>query len=440
MCYKMSKGFRHIIAEGRTVAIMLLCVIATCWLSSCSDSDQQEEEEVLPDSSYAPSRTVMVYMAAENDLSGAAAVDIREMIAGMKDMTLYAHDRLVIFLDDVSLPRIYVLDRNVKAFSLSELNPVKTYTDELNSASASVLSDLVDYVQTYYPADSYGLVMWSHASGWIPSTYSGDTSLSSDTRRRAFGLDNGKNSATRIPGNQMDIADMACALEEKGGVDFILFDACMMQCVENAYELRNAARYIVASPAEIPGPGAYYTTMVRAMFKKDAYADEMVNAYYAQYCNQGNPYGIVISAVNTEHLPAYSAYMKELLAKHKDALFSLPYNSLLNYFRCEEWGFGSPDLFDMQGVMQQILDETEYESWLHEVSKVVNCKHAGYWYSDNEKGKVYINESQCCGLSMFVPRKIYDEYVTMNYNAAFAETGWAQYVWEFEQDKKDGGK
>ena len=197
----MSEINRHIIEIGRTVAIMLLSVVATCWLSSCSDSDGKDEEEVLPDSSYAPSRTVMVYMVAENDLSGAAADDIREMLAGIKDMTLYAHDRLVIFLDDVSLPRIYVLDKNVKAFSLSELNPVKQYREEVNSASAATLSDFVDYVQTYYPASSYGLVMWSHASGWIPSTFSGDNPPVPDSKKRSFGLDNGSNSSLYLQGN-----------------------------------------------------------------------------------------------------------------------------------------------------------------------------------------------------------------------------------------------
>ena len=45
----MSEINRHIIEIGRTVAIMLLSVVATCWLSSCSDSDGKDEEEVLPD-------------------------------------------------------------------------------------------------------------------------------------------------------------------------------------------------------------------------------------------------------------------------------------------------------------------------------------------------------------------------------------------------------
>lgn len=425
----MSEINRHIIELGRTVAIMLLSVVATCWLSSCSDSDGKDEEEVLPDSSYAPSRTVMVYMVAENDLSGAAADDIREMLAGIKDMTLYAHDRLVIFLDDVSLPRIYVLDKNVKAFSLSELNPVKQYREEVNSASAATLSDFVDYVQTYYPASSYGLVMWSHASGWIPSTFSSDNPPVPDSKKRSFGLDNGSNSSLYLQGNQMNIDDMARVLVEKDGVDFILFDACMMQSVENVYELKDAARYIIASPAEIPGPGAYYATMVRAMFKQEAYADAMVDAYYNQYGNSGNPYGIVISAVNTSALPAFSAYMKNLIARYEERLFALDYRLLLNYFHYGEWDYKNTDMFDVRGVMLHLLDEQEYESWQNKMSQVVRCKHSNYWYSFYEKGTVQIEDSQCCGLSMFIPRKIYDDNASMKYNIVFKDTKWAQDVW-----------
>lgn len=408
---------------------MLLSVVATCWLSSCSDSDGKDEEEVFPDSSYAPSRTVMVYMVAENDLSGAAADDIREMLAGIKDMTLYAHDRLVIFLDDVSLPRIYVLDKNVKAFSLSELNPVKQYREEVNSASAATLSDFVDYVQTYYPASSYGLVMWSHASGWIPSTFSSDNPPVPDSKKRSFGLDNGSNSSLYLQGNQMNIDDMARVLVEKDGVDFILFDACMMQSVENVYELKDATRYIIASPAEIPGPGAYYATMVRAMFKQEAYADAMVDAYYNQYGNSGNPYGIVISAVNTSALPAFSAYMKNLIARYEERLWALDYRSLLNYFHYGEWDYKNTDMFDVRGVMLHLLDEQEYESWQNKMSQVVRCKHSNYWYSLYVKKTVQIEDSQCCGLSMFIPRKIYDDNASMKYNIVFKDTKWAQDVW-----------
>ena len=55
-------------------------------------------------------------------------------------------------------------------------------------------------------------------------------------------------------GSKMEIADVAAALDDFPRLDFILFDACFMQAVEVAYELRHVAKYIASSPAEIPNP------------------------------------------------------------------------------------------------------------------------------------------------------------------------------------------
>ena len=410
------------------VATMLLCIVATCWFSSCSDSNELEET-ILPDPSFAQSRTVMVYMVAENDLSRAAAQDINEMLVGIKNARLYPDNRVVIYLDDVSLPRIYVLDQHTEAARLSDLIPVKQYGQDVNSSSAAVFSDFLEYVKTYYPAESYGLVMWSHASGWIPSMFSGDRKDVNESKKRSFGLDNGKNTSAVSSGNQMNIDDMADALLEQGGCDFMLFDACFMQSIEIAYELRNATKHVIASPAEIPGPGAQYATMLPAMFKRDAYADEMVAAYYNQYSQAGNPYGIVVSSVNTAALPSFSAYMKNLVAIHVEKLFALESRPLLNYYRYEEWGKNNPDYFDMQSVMRQILNNEEFAEWMQEASKVIKLKTAGYWYSNHVKDVIRVDESQCCGVSMFVPRSVYDGQTGHEYNEMFINTSWAHSVW-----------
>ena len=86
-------------------------------------------------------------------------------------------------------------------------------------------------------------------------------------------------------------------------------------------------------------------------------------------------------------------------------------------------------MFDVRGVMLHLLDEQEYESWQNKMSQVVRCKHSNYWYSFYEKGTVQIEDSQCCGLSMFIPRKIYDDNASMKYNIVFKDTKWAQDVW-----------
>ena len=97
-----------------TVAAMFL-MVATCSFFACS-KDDETTSFVSP---YAESRTVMVYMAAENSLSSNAITDVREMLEGMRNDTLPESDRLVIFLDDTSMPRIYVVDKNTQAVTLS---------------------------------------------------------------------------------------------------------------------------------------------------------------------------------------------------------------------------------------------------------------------------------------------------------------------------------
>ena len=398
-------------------------IVATCSFFACS-KDDDTSPVVSP---YAESRTVMVYMVAENSLSSNATTDVQEMLVGMNNDTLNVNDRLVIYLDDVKSPRIYVVDKTTKKTLLSDLTPVITCEEDVNSASAEQLGAFVDYVKTHYPAESYGLVMWSHASGWIPSTYSGDRSSGTSSIRKAFGVDNGKNISTKYGGNnghQMEIADMANVLEGKS-FDFIFFDACVMQTIEVAYDLRHATNYLIASPAEIPAPGANYKTMVKAMFSKEDVTTRIMADYEREYRKS---YGLVISSVNTSVLDDYATYMKSIVAHHRSEMMELDASSMLNYIHYGTWTTSFPDFLDMQGVMLKVLDDEEFAQWKAETDKLVTCVHAGYWYSDYPKGKVTIDDAQCCGISMFIPFEKY-AFNSWAFNDEYLKTSWAKAVW-----------
>jgi len=408
--------------------IVAAMFIVAAVFSSCSHDDGPNYN-----TDFVPSRTVMVYMVAESNMADYLNSDIKEMLNGLRQEEFYPNDRIVFYVDDLGLPRIYVADCNTKAISLASMELVKTYDPDLNSASAEQLGEFFRFVKKNYKADSYGLVMWSHGSGWVSSTYSGDYAA---PMRKSFGIDNGKNS-TSLEGHQMNIDDMARVLEDEGGVDFIFFDACFMQCVELAYELRNATPYIIASPAEIPGAGANYETMVPAMFRKD-YVDQMLNAYYERYCVDYTT-GIVISSVNTAAMEGFAAYMKQVIAKYRDSLLEADYTDVLDYYRYGRrdgysytlWGKEYPDYYDMRGVMKNVLSEEDYAEWLEEAQKVVTYLTAGFWYSGYPGGfRTYpIDEEQCCGMSMFVPMEKYDSSIP-NFREDYYSSSWAQDVWE----------
>ncbi|MFV0313354.1 MAG: clostripain-related cysteine peptidase [Dysgonomonas sp.] len=89
----------------------------------------------------------------------------------------------------------------------------------------------------YSLPSSYGLILFSHASGWLPQeTLKNPKSILIDNKR------------------EMDITDFADAIPENY-FDFIIFEACFMAGIEVAYELKDKADYILVSSAEIVSPG-----------------------------------------------------------------------------------------------------------------------------------------------------------------------------------------
>lgn len=80
----------------------------------------------------------------------------------------------------------------------------------------------------------------------------------------------------------MNIEDLKLVLQNAPHFDFIMFDACFMQSVEVAYELRDCCDYYIGFPAENPGPGAAYDRMFPFIFQKGA-AVEMAIGTFAAY-------------------------------------------------------------------------------------------------------------------------------------------------------------
>ena len=81
-----------------------------------------------------------------------------------------------------------------------------------------------------YKAESYGLIYWSHGEGWIPTPLPSTRWIGND---KTGG------------GHYMNIEDLKLVLQNAPHFDFIMFDACFMQSVEVAYELRDCCDYYI---------------------------------------------------------------------------------------------------------------------------------------------------------------------------------------------------
>ncbi len=388
-----------------------VCVSAV----SCSKDEAEDEDTVA-------SRSVLVYIAAENSLNSYASSDINEMLQAKSQ--LEPGENLVLYVDDTDYPRIYVINSNTKAESYSRLTPVKTYPEEMDSADPETFSKVLDYFFSNYKAESYGLVMWSHGSGWVNSP-DNQTTASSQVRRTIC-VDNGHNLAVDY-GSRMEVVDMAAALASYPKFEFILFDACFMQEMEVAYELRDATDYVIGSPAEILASGAPYQNILAPMFADPFRPDSVVYNYYIYY-GVSSMSGVVLSAIKTDEFDGYVAVMNDLLS-HYSFLDESLYADKLNYFlyawnrRLSSGNTSYPDCYDIQGIMVSVLSSEDYAVWKEAFDKLVPYRYASAgWYSIYGK-TMSVEPDQCGGVSMFVPL---EKYSSTSFYDYYSQTAWGK--------------
>ncbi|WP_432713236.1 clostripain-related cysteine peptidase [Pedobacter sp.] len=96
------------------------------------------------------------------------------------------------------------------------------------------------------PANSYWLVLWSHATSWAPPT---------GRKTKSFGSDNNQ---------EMDIIDFRNAIPSD--FEYIMFAACSTGSVEVVYELQEKARYILFSPSAVPSASFPYEAITPHFF------------------------------------------------------------------------------------------------------------------------------------------------------------------------------
>ena len=245
------------------------------FLVCCHKEGILEEEQIT--------RTVIVYMAADNDLSYDAYNDIEEMQNGYAEKGV----NLIVFLDPADeAPHILQIENGSST-------KVRVYP-EFNSASVGQMNQVLMDVINLYPAGSYGLVLWSHGTSWLPS----------GRQLRSFGEDSG---------SQMNIMDLAAALPVH--FDFILLDACLMGSVEVVYELKNKTDYILAPSTETIYSGFPYEQVIPCLIQKVPDLKKAAASYFNYYDRQqGDFRSATISLINTRELERLAAVTNQLIS------------------------------------------------------------------------------------------------------------------------------
>ena len=313
-------------------------------LTSCHKDDEPQTTPYK--------RTVLVYLAADNNLSSFALEDLAEMKEGMAQVS-DGMLHLLVYIDTGSSPRLVELKKqNGQVVE----DVVRTY-DDRNSVGVDetreVFADV--FSNPDFLAEGYGLIYWSHADGWIPY---GQAST------RWVGQDKGDGD------HRMNISELVTILQSVPHLDFLMFDACFMASVEVAYELRSFTDYYVGSPTETPGPGAPYQVLVPMMVADQA-AIRMSNSYFAFYegiytgktPTVDGPWtgGVSICVMRTDALESLAALTAQLLPEEVVDIAALK-EEVFDYDH-KGGGRDYVGYFDLKQLMEQVLDDASYATW-----------------------------------------------------------------------------
>ena len=259
-----------------------------CWSDGVGDAERtivMNEDTVLSVEFSRRSWTIVMYMAADNDLEAAAILDINEMEAadfadsGITVLALV--DRAEGYdgtNGDWTDTRLYEITHDEdgmngniisKRISCNMLGLSDDTDSELNMSDPNVLRNVLNFATKAYPAENYGLVIWGHGTGWrgygtaaVPEhDLSCEQSLSPAVK--AVAIDDYSSSYMTIA--QMHEAISASPFGSSGTagkLGFLGFDTCYGALLETAWEFRNDAKYMVGSENSVPSNGWNYQTFL----------------------------------------------------------------------------------------------------------------------------------------------------------------------------------
>jgi hypothetical protein len=397
------------------ILIVLVCVAL---LSACGKDD---DETKTPQT-----RTVLVYMAGENSLSDYAEEDLKEIMDA--SFLLTEDDQLLVWFDRAKEDELPWLARMVNGQlkdSVSIADMQISDKDEYSS-DPHVFEKVLTYAYGHYPAtQGYGLVLWSHASGWLKAD--------SIAYSRAYGVDNGSNSPYSNNGPLMNFPTIGRILEKQPHLEFIMGDCCNFMCLESIYELRNATDYVVGSPAEIPDPGAPYATVVPEMFKRENAARGIMQKYAECYEDY-----IPLSVAKTSDMEALAEATHDVL-KAIYGRMDTEYpdmTGLIHYYNESPGRFNSNYniFYDAGDFVKQYATDAEYKQWKQVFDRVVVDKTLATSWAVNKSWYIYytdfeVTKEKFHGVSMFVPQDPNYGYYR-RYNNDVKMMAWWWKAWE----------
>ena len=368
--------------------LLLFLPVFCCLLSGCV----KDRERV----SYTPGRTVLVYLGTDNNFSN----EVVEKINTLKDnWDENINGNLFVYADagTTNSPVLVHIYYNKRLGNVADT--IEIYQAE-NSADPATLTRALNKVKEFCPAaSSYGLIVLSHGSGWLPAEMSYPW-----ISVRSVILDQ----STRATNNYMEISDFANAIPYK--LDFIVFDVCFMGSVEVCYELKDKADYVVASPAEVLVPGFAYSTMMQHLFAPVPDVTAVARDFYEYYADRASY--ATVSVMKTNELEGLATVVKDITQQN---------TPLYNLSGIQIFCFGAQKIYsDLEDYFLKLSPENQ-DKIQTALSQCVIYKACTPSYYSMATGVNPINTFS--GLTVYIPQKAYTKA-----NEEYGKLKWAKRI------------
>lgn len=281
----------------------------------------------------------------------------------------------------------------------------KEYT--MNSQIATdpaVMEEVFTDMQTVAPSDSYGLILGSHATGWMKGN---------SVQSKAFGDDSGYH---------IDIPDLANVLKKSFSekLDFVLFDACMMGNAEVGYELKDVTSHCIASVMETPVYGFPYDQILPYLYTENIDYPAVCHEFMS--FNKTNNLWGTCAVMDCSQMENLASAVKAKLLEWQDALSSVSMQNVQQYGvnSYKYFSYDVLDFFRELGRRSGVVKTTDLNEAIASVQSALNqaviakdCLSG----VDYEFDGLAIDGTRFCGIGMYIPRE-YNHYElnTVSYN------------------------
>ncbi|MFD2555899.1 clostripain-related cysteine peptidase [Sphingobacterium tabacisoli] len=354
----------------KALSYFLFCVLVL--FGSCKDNSEKSKIEPEAKQKF---RTVLVYLAANNSLEEEAYKNMQQMEQSIGDID----GHLIVYAKlPNQRPALYEVSK--KTGNKGGLIKIKDYPP-YSSSDPLVMKSVIKETQELYPAESYGLILWSHATGWIPASQGG-------IKLKSFGDDGG---------HVMDITDLNNALSNN--FDFIMFDACSMASVEVLYEIKDKSKYFIASPGEVISNGMPYHKITNELFSPEPQDYKIIAEKYYNHYNSlsGLNRSATISIIEAGQLHKLAAQTKTTL--HSQSPLHTDFNR--NYIQRMDFDrIGNPLIaFDfLDFINQNYNNSNNYQNTKSALEKTIHYKANTPLFNGFE---IHKNS----GLTCYIPHK-----------------------------------